>query len=276
MKPAHHKFPALKPLLALISLIWMAALEGCPSTHEVQKPAPAVIPKPEKKPAAPEITFQFGSLDIYNHQGRIEQPSVDTLAGIIRREKIDVLAVQGIFRYPDLKTRIDFVDALSSSAELRSAFGETINRNGRQGGNAIFSLFPIKTTDNSHYVEMKGIGFEAALLAVIDCGVRDVVFVSTRLPENPGMGEETNAMSTFTSYYSYYIDTPIILSGNLPHVVIEQPPAAYRNIPLDHAGSTKIWCIEDSTLKVIQTKVDTTNFGRLAIVQFGLFGPKPR
>jgi hypothetical protein len=258
----------------LSSLILLLLFAGCPSTHEVEKPQPAGKPVPEKKPAGPEITFQFATLDLGNHHGRIEQGEIDRLANLVRREKIDVFSVQGIIRYPGLQTRVDFVDSFSVVAEMRTAFGETINLNNRQGGNAVFSTFPIKTTDNHHYIEMQGNGFEAALQAVVDCGLRDVVFVSTWLPENPGMGEETNVMSTFTTFYSQYINHPIIISGNLPHSNIIQPPAAYTEVPLKSAASTKIWYSNDGSLKVLQTKTDTIELGVIALVQFGLFRAK--
>lgn len=261
-------------LCAFYVALFVLAFAGCPSTHEAEKPKPAVNPQPEKKPAGPEITFQFATLDLGNHHGRIGHDEIDRLAKFIRREKIDILSVQGIVRYPGVTTRVDFMDLLSGSADMRTAFGETINLNGRQGGNAVFSAFPIKTTENTHYIEMQGFGFEAALQAVVDCGLRDVVFVSTRLPENAGTGEETNAMSTFTTFYTSYVNRPIIISGNLPQTNIIQPPAAYTDVQLKGIESTKIWYSNDGSLKVLQSKSDTTAFGKIAVVQFGLFRAK--
>ncbi len=268
-------FPRHRSVIGLLSvgcLLWFA---GCPSPPETQKPQPPPSPAGGKKPAGPEITFEFATLDIAGHQGRIEQTDIDQLAQYLRREKIDILAVQGIIRYPGLQTRIDFVDALSAEAGMRNAFGETITLNGRQGGNAVFSGFPIKTTGNSHYIEMQGTGFEAALQAVVDCGLRDVVFVSTRLPEDAGTGEETDVMSTFTALGTSYLDHPIIISGNLPQAAIMQPPAAYAEVQTANAGHTKVWYTNDGSLKILQTKTDTTRFGRITLVQFGLFRTKP-
>lgn len=252
-------------------LLWFA---GCPSPHEAQKPQPVAVPPQGKKPAGPEMTFEFATLDITHHHGRIEQSDIDHLAEYLRREKIDILSVQGIVRYPGLQTRIDFVDALTAGSGMHQAFGETITLNGRQGGNAIFSGFPIKTTNNSHYIEMQGNGFEAALQAIVDCGLRDVVVVSTRLPEDAGTGEETNAMSTFTTFCTTYLNHPIIISGNLPRAAIMQPPAAYTEVQITNAGLTKVWYTNDGSLKVLQTKIDSTRFGTIALIQFGLFRAK--
>ena len=265
----------MKPILNYILLITISfLLTGCPTTKEIEKPAPTSPPVTEKKPPAPEITFRYGTIDIGNHRGKIEKGVIDSLAATIRQEKIDVVSIQGIVRYPGLTTRVDFVDAFATAGEMRSAFGETIYLNGRQGGNAVYSTFPIKSNVNTHYVETQGNGFEAALRAVVDCGTRDVIFVSTRLPDNPGMGEETEAMSTFTAIGSTYLSQPIIISGNLPHVIIMQPPAAFTDVQVKNAGTTKIWYSKDGSLKVLQTKTEPTSLGKLVIVEFAIFRTK--
>ncbi|HZY10952.1 MAG TPA: hypothetical protein VFF29_07335, partial [Bacteroidota bacterium] len=108
---------------------------GCapPKTVVKEEPSP-----PIKKIIEPDIIIQVGSLDLSKHGKRIEGEDIEKMATTLIREKIDIFAVQGILRYPDLQTRIDFVNELSRQADLRQVFGETHTISGRQSGHAIF------------------------------------------------------------------------------------------------------------------------------------------
>ncbi len=257
-----------------LSLILFLALTvaGCPSTTVVEKaPQPKPPPAVEKKGPSAAITFELGVIDLGTHKGRIERADIEKLAAVVRREKIDVLAVQGIARYPGVATRVDFVDAFASAAEMRQAFGETANINGRVGGNAVFSVFPIRANATTHYTETHGAGFESALQAIIDCGARDVVVVSTRLPDKPTVSVETDAMSTYTNLWTTYVGRPVILCGNLPHAAVIQPPAAYGDASLHRDDLPHIWYTHDGVLRFSGTKSEGTGLGPMVITQVAVF-----
>jgi hypothetical protein len=263
------------PLATILLSVLFILLEGCPGPPVVrQQPAPP--PPAEKKPAAPEMNFVYGSIDLAGFHRRIESADIAQFVRTVQKEKIDIISVEGILRYPGVATRTDFVDKFSEMAGMRSAFGETALLNGRQGGNAVFSVFPISTTQNSHYTEMEGLGFEAALQAVIDCGLRDVVIVSTHLPLQPTADQETSALETFSGFLSLYPNDPVIISGNLPHVAVMTPPAAYVSLHAGDADVPALWHTRDSSLTVMQSTTETTVFGPLLIVQFGLHRTKER
>jgi hypothetical protein len=260
-------------LIAPLLIILIVLLSGCPAPPVVQKePVPA--PPVGKKPPAPELNFVFGSIDLAGFRGRVEQTDITQLARTVQQEKIDILSVEGIIRYPGVATRTDFVDRFAEAAGMRTAFGETATLNSRQGGNAVFSVFPIRTSENTHYTEMQGLGFEAAMQAVIDCGLRDVVIVSTHLPEKPTVDQETSAMETFSAFTSSYANHPLIISGNLPHTGVMEPPAAYMSLPVKQTDIPALWHTRDSSLTVMRWKTEKTVFGQLLIVQFGLHRAK--
>ena len=246
-------------------------LSGCPTTQEVRKETPTSAPS-VKKPAVPEIAIRFASLDLSKHSKRIEKTDIQQLSEMLKRERIDVLALQGISRYPGVTSRTDIVDELSSDAEMRNVFGETINLSGRQNGNAIFSTYPIRSSENTHYDGIRWNNFESALQAVVDCGARDVVFVSTLLPEKASTEDLTTCVSRLSEFPVYYSNHPVIIAGNLPKSDIVRTVAQFD---ATRAGkdddAPRVWFSNDGSLKATGQTVAHTQFGPLMIVEFGIF-----
>jgi len=104
----------------------------------------ATVPEAER----PRSTTRVGSLDISSISGRLEKKRVDDLARLLIKERVEILAVQGITRYPGVRTRLDFADELALKADMQHAFGEVMNLSGRQTGNAVFSIYPILSSKN--------------------------------------------------------------------------------------------------------------------------------
>jgi hypothetical protein len=259
-------------LLAGLFLLAFALLFGCGTAQSPVKTPERPAP-PKKTPPAAAITVQLAALDLAHHSGRIERADIEKFAAVIRREKIDILAIQGITRYPGVATRVDFVETFGAVAEMRQAFGETANMNGRVGGNAVFSIFPINANTTTHYAEAQGLGFESALQAIVDCGVRDLVIVSTRLPDKTDPAIETDAMTTYTTFWTTYLNRPIILCGNLPHGEVIQPPAAYADGSLRQGDAPRLWYTNDGVLTLHGTRAERTNLGALLITQVAIQQP---
>ena len=172
----------LTALLAVTALLVI----GCSSTKEVKKEELPPPPPPTpvvKKATDPDITFKIASIDLGKLARRLELKDIDGLAGELKKQRIDILTLQGVSRYPQVATRIDIIDSLSSRTDMRKIFGETIELSGRQTGNAILCSYPVRSNENTHYDGLHSDNFEAALQGVIDCGARDVIIVSTGLPD---------------------------------------------------------------------------------------------
>jgi len=266
-----HYFPRLRPGVCFMLLL-AVVLVGCPSTQEVKKEEPPPPVAKEKKPAQPEITIQVASLDLSSYGKRIEKADILQFAGELKRLKIDILALEDITRYPGVSTRIDVVDELSKGMDARQAFGETITLNNRQGGNAVFSAYPIRSNENSHYTGLQSTGFEAALQAVVDCGVRDVVIVSTKLPQRASTTELASASNLFTGLSTFYINHPIIITGKIPDDAMLQVSQAYAEVQeIRDRALPRIWYSNDGSLKLDKVTIEKTTFGRMVVVQFGIF-----
>ncbi len=266
-------FALFRTGLALFILL----MAGCPSTRESRKaeePAPAA--PAAKKPRSPDIVIQVASLDLSKLTKKIERRDLDTFAALLRHEMIDVLCMQGITRYPGLSSRVDPVDGLAAGAEMRVVFGETISISGQQHGNAVFSTYPIRSSENTHYDGIRSSNFESALQAIIDCGIRDAVFVSTQLP-TATPGDQAACVSTLGTFNDLYINKPIVISGNLPASAGVSAVAAYD--PLQGSrpkDAPEIWYSNNGSLKPLGMRVEKTPLGPLLILPLGIFGQPNR
>ena len=252
----------LKQLSLLVVVLISLSLPGCSSTQKAQK-----------APATPDLTVQVASLNLSNLNRRLEKKDIAQFSKIIRREQIEILAVQNITRYPGLETRIDFVKELSSQADLRNVFGEMINNSGKQTGNAVFSSYPIRSNYNRNFEGIRSTQFESALIAVIDGGIRDIAIISTLLPSGASADDQSSCLKILAAMNSSENKLPTILAGNLP--VSEVARGSFQETLSSDVQAKKIptavWYDGGGILKPLTTRSVETELGPLMIVQFGLF-----
>jgi endonuclease/exonuclease/phosphatase family metal-dependent hydrolase len=260
-----------KHLYLLIVLLFGFLILGCPPSKETtHEEKPAVKPEPKNK--RPDIVVQVGSINLFTVTKKIERADITQLSSIVRHEKLDIVTVQGITRYPDLKNRLDFVDEFSSQAEMRQAFGEMINISGKQTGNAIFSTYPIRSNENTHYENLHSTNFEAVLQGVVDCGARDVTVMSTRLPDRASTEDQSTITTLLSSISMRYINQPIIITGNLSHSEMLHTLTMYQEAQAAHPeDAPHIWYSSNESIKLISVKIEKTSLGKLIIAQFGIF-----
>jgi hypothetical protein len=246
-------------------LLSVLAFWGCPS----------VPPKGEKEFARkPEIILYIASLNLSNFNKRIEQKYIVDLAKILKREQVEVLAVQGISRYPGIATRIDFVDELSAQTDWRNAFGEMMNISGRQTGNAVFSSYPILSQHNQTFDHLKTASFEAALQTTIDAGVRSLVVVSVQMPPKATAEEEAQCMRLITASNLNGSNQTTVITGNLLSSKAVRTSNSFTEIPhSEFAVGTipNVWYSANASFQLLASHTVETGFGMLIIVQMGLF-----
>jgi endonuclease/exonuclease/phosphatase family metal-dependent hydrolase len=247
-------------------------LTGClapPKTTKAEAPAP-----PQPKLA---LTVRVASVDLSGYGKRIEKKDIEQLSSALKREQIEILAVQGIARYPNVKTRVDFVNELASQMDMRQAFGESIDISGRQQGNAVFSMYPIRSNQKKEY-DVPSPFYESALLVSIDAGVRDVVVVSTRLPAKAPAPELTKCVQTIAGLQKTP-DGPFIVTGNLPVLKKGGQPEVFTDIQSslpEGSGklvTSRLWFTAGDLFKLLNARTVKTELGTLTVAEFGLYQP---
>jgi len=239
---------------------------------------PSVSQKDEKEIARkPEIILHIASLNLGNFNKRIEQKYIVELSKVIKREQVEVLAVQVISRYPGVATRVDFVDELSAQTDWRNAFGEMMNISGRQTGNAVFSSYPILSQHNQTFDHLKTASFEAALQATIDAGVHSLVVVSVQMPPKATAEEEAQCMRLIAASNPDGSNQTTVITGNLPSSEAVRTSNSFTEVlqsESDRGTTPSVWYSANTSFQLIASHTVETELGKLIIAQLGLFRQK--
>lgn len=247
----------------ILALIIVAGC-GAPTTTTTE----ATVPK------KPDVILQVASLNLSGYNKRFEKSEIGKFSGLLKKEQIDVLSVQGITRYPQLTSRVDFVKELSSKTDMRYTFGEMYNSGGRQDGNAIFSIFPQRNDHNDPFDGVNSADFEAALQSSVDGGVKDVVVVSTVLPPKANEADQSACLKIIAGKSVALPNQPVVLTGNLPVSEKILSSGSYEDAVTrerDKDLKSRIWYSNDKSLKLLGTRVVETEFGSMLVAKFGLF-----
>ena len=265
--------PAIQFIICLTAFAVLFA--GCSQPEQTAKPA-AAKPVPEEKKsvksAAPEMTVRMASLDLSKPPFKIEQQHINQIAEVLRKENIDVLTLQGVSRYPGVTTRVDVVDALAFATGMTPVFEETVNLNGKQTGNAVFSRLPVLSHDVKKYEQIHSNIFASALQVIIDMGKSQVVVISTELPPSSQRADLMSCLGTLDSFRHFYTTNPIIVSGNLPRDETAKEFAAFTDASIPGTGNgPRFWFTGSPKLKPMTAKFEPSPVGTLTIMEWGLW-----
>jgi endonuclease/exonuclease/phosphatase family metal-dependent hydrolase len=221
--------------------------------------------------------MQVASLNLATFTKLFEKKQIDQFAKLLKKEQIDILAVQGVTRYPGIERHVDFVNELVARSEMRQVFGEMFNNAGRQSGNGIFSVYPLRNNHNEPFDGVKSALFEAALATSVDRGIKDVVVVSATLPPKAPESDQSKCLRIISDKGNAGTNRPMVVTGNLPSSVTVRESGRFLDVvSSDNAiggknPATKIWYTDDGSLKVLGVRTVETEFGTMLVAQFGLF-----
>jgi endonuclease/exonuclease/phosphatase family metal-dependent hydrolase len=270
---SHRKLPpalSVRCFSLFVPLFGLLLTTGCSAPPKTTKAETPVLPQPKLA-----ITLRVASVDLSGYGKRIEKKDIEQLSAALKREQIEILAVQGIVRYPNVKTRIDFVNELAAQMDMRHAFGESIDISGRQQGNAVFSVYPIRSNQKKEY-DVPSAFYESALQVSIDAGVRDVAIVSTRLPAKASSEEVAKCMRTIADLQKNP-DAPFVVTGNLPAYKKSRDFETFTDLQSSLPGgsekllSSRLWYVQGDLFRVVSARAVKTDLGTLTVAEFGLY-----
>jgi len=255
---------------ALFVLFALLFLSACSAPPKATKDDVASPPLPKLA-----TSVKMASIDLTGYGKRIEKKDIERFAVVLKREQIEILAVQGITRYPNVKTRVDFVNELAAMTDMRHAFGESIDIMGRQQGNAVFSVYPIRSNQKKDY-DVPSAFSEYALHVAIDAGVRDVTIVSTRLPAKAPADDVAKCVRTITDL-RVTPEMPFVVSGNLPELKKTSTAQDFTDVRsmlpdgTDKTLTSRLWYVQRDLFRLIQARTVKTELGTVTVAEFGLY-----
>ncbi len=256
-------------VLLVSSLLLLVSCATPPKTAKDESVAAA--PRPPKL----ALTLKVASIDLFGLGRRIEKKDIEKFSAMLKKEQVEILAVQGITRYPSVKTRVDFVSQLAALADMRHAFGETIDISGQQRGNAVFSVYPIRSNQKKDF-DVPSAFLESALQVNIDAGVRDVRIVSTRLPERATTRDVASCVRTLGGLQKAS-EGPFVAAGNLPLQRSTREQDSFNDarsaMETDPrmAMTSRVWYVSGELFRLLSARTLKTDLGNLTMVEFGLY-----
>lgn len=250
--------PRLKPTLVVAATASMLWWPGCVTTPKATQ---SEAPTPPKA----ELQLTVASLNLTNLNKRIERSDIQRLWQILKAEKVEVLAVQNLSRYPGVATRVDLIQELSKLADWRQAFGETADFSGRQVGNAVLSAYPIRSNANEPFRGVRSAVNEGSLHAVIDGGVRDLLVVSAQLPPKASAADQASCVKLIRAARGDD-RMPTIVGGNLP-----AKSDGFTAIDGASSSATRVMFEGHGMLQPAASRTVDTPLGPVVIVVFDLF-----
>ncbi|HVN47656.1 MAG TPA: hypothetical protein VMU30_02425 [Bacteroidota bacterium] len=250
-------------LLVVFSFALLLLFYGCSSTT----PPKAEIQSPSA-PSKPEMSLQVATLNLASLNKRIEHKDIVRLAKILKKEHIEVLAVQNITRYPGLTTRTDFVTELSKQTDWSNVFGEMANANGKQTGNAVFSFYPILSHHTQSFDGVASALFESAVWAMIDAGARSVMMISAALPMKASFEDQKKCIAMLSALNGDDKKQLMILCGNLPQEESVCTSAGFEEEALaDRPAKVRLWHSQHPQVKMFNTRCLETDLGTIITTQ---------
>jgi hypothetical protein len=116
--------------------------------------------------------------------------------------------------------------------------------------------------------------YESALRVSVDVGVRDVVVVTTRLPEK-ATGQDLVACIQIIARLQTTLHGPFIVTGNLPVSKKLRDPQMFADLqsslPEGTPLSSRLWFAQNDLFKLLSARSVKTELGTVTVAEFGLY-----
>jgi len=159
-------------------------------------------------------TLRVMTYNIHHGQGVDGKIDLERIAGIIKTQKVDIVALQEVDRNTLRTVRRDVAGELGKLTGMNWCFGKNINYQGGEYGTAVLSRFPILEMTNTHYQMLHPHEQRGLLQAVLDVGGRKVLLLNTHLDYHNDDAERVLDVKTIKGAIDSRTNMPVILCGD--------------------------------------------------------------
>ncbi len=142
----------------------------------------AVAAAPRLRAAEPaRVRLHVMSYNIPLGLGKDKKLDLARLAGVIKRERADIVGLQEVDRGVERTGRVDEIKELARLTGMDYAFAHNLDYQGGQYGVAVLSRFPILSIDHWRYANRRERERRGFIRVEIEVGGRRLNFVTTHL-----------------------------------------------------------------------------------------------
>src|SRR5436190_19467630 len=159
-------------------------------------------------------TLRVMTYNIHHGQGVDGKVDLERIAGLIKTQRVDVVALQEVDRGTLRTARRDLTAELGKLTGLNACFGKNIDYQGGEYGTAVLSRFPILATTNTHYQMLHPHEQRGLLGAVLDVNGRKLLFLNTHFDYHNDDAERALDVKTIKAAINNMTNMPVILCGD--------------------------------------------------------------
>lgn len=158
--------------------------------------------------------FRVMTYNIHHGEGVDGKFDLERIAGLIKAEQADVVALQEVDRGVARTKKMDLPAELSRLTGMTCLFSNNFHYQGGEYGNALLTRFPVVSQTNLHYRMLHTNEQRGSLLAQLSVGRRNLVVVSTHLDFRPAHEERLENIRQMKEWLRSFGATPIIICGD--------------------------------------------------------------
>lgn len=156
--------------------------------------------------------------NIHHGEGLDGRVDLERIAGLIRQEKADIVALQEVDRGTERTGRRDFPAELARLTGLTCVFSNNFSFQGGQYGNAILSRFPVLGATNHLYRKVNETEQRGLLQVSLAWRGRNLVVMNTHLDHRPDDAARWSNVAEIEHQLRQIGDAPVILCGDFNDV----------------------------------------------------------
>jgi endonuclease/exonuclease/phosphatase family metal-dependent hydrolase len=190
-------YPGAYARIVLIGLL-VLSVAGCQS---MRRPA-----------AAP--TFRVMTFNIHHGAGLDGQVDLQRIAGLIRREQADIVALQEVDKGVKRTAQRDCPAELAALTGMSCVFSNNYHFQGGEYGNSVLTRFPIKRWTNRHFQTHHSDEPRGLLQVLLNVHDRELVFLDTHVDFHGDDTERLLNVDELLQTIQPYRGRPMILCGD--------------------------------------------------------------
>jgi endonuclease/exonuclease/phosphatase family metal-dependent hydrolase len=164
-----------------------------------------------------ELVFRVMCYNIQHGRGMDGRVDLARIAGVIREQKADIVALQEVDRGVERTDRRDLPSELAALTGMQSVFFKNHPHQGGEYGNAVLTRFPYRDATNLH-LPMVGSNEQRGIMRlVLHIRGQEVLFMNTHLDHRADEAERLASVSEFARLLRENDEgprLPILLAGD--------------------------------------------------------------
>jgi len=161
-----------------------------------------------------DITFRVMTYNIHHGEGMDKKVDLPRIADLIKKEKVDIVALQEVDKGVERTARRDLPAELADLTGMTAVFSNNFHFQGGEYGNAVLTRFPITSWTNTHY-KMLRLGEQRGILQLhLKVRDHDLIFMNTHIDYRTDDSERLINIDQINSLLSQYLGKPLLLCGD--------------------------------------------------------------